>query len=282
MDSNKKRFVAEKVILKTSKSVPILKKLKLYNPATKFTSLTKNKMANEVQNSSPNKIPRIINFRTPKIPMDNTKSPVHINLMNRFHHLDEISKENVPQLSNTIINLSDESQFTISIIDDPKMENNRKTTDTLETLARRGISVKPSKMNTVIVENGNFIKLGNDVTISPVNTIIENWFKCSNCSGYFVSSRDLVNHEMEFHQPKANDYGLPVVDLSKAESRDKLISLGINHYMTITNMNQTEGCSSFGIPIVSVQGSANSTLLNIMAMGADGILSLGTFKQIQK
>lgn len=253
MDLNNQTIINKRPIKIISSSVPMMKRVK-YNPATKFIGLTIPAPALPAKLfSSPVKNPKILTLRTPKQPVLN-KSPVHVNLMERFNHLSNTTKENiVQQTDEKPIRLSSEL-----VIKSPNTEIKTETTDRLKELARRGITI---------------------TAISPAGA---KWLKCPRCSAYFISKNDLINHELEFHQPKAHDYGLPVVDLSKAETREKLIALGISNYMTITNMNQSDGCASFGIPIVSVQGSANSTLCNILAMGADGILSLGSFKEIRK
>lgn len=263
-----------------SQTFPIVKKVK-YNPATKFTSLTQSEKPPKKLLKSPIKIPKTVNFRTPKQP---TKvNPVHVNLMKRFNDSNNATKENMVQFPNGI-NLSDQSNLIIKTDHNGDRDHNSRVTiknqsDTLDALIKRGISVTPSSST----QNGsNLLKLGSEITIKHISPVIEKWFKCSYCPGYFVKKLDLTNHEKQYHQQKTHDFGIPVVDLSKDESRDKLISLGIQHYMTITNMSQTEGCSSYGIPIVSVQGSANSTLCNILAMGADGILSVGSFKELHK
>lgn len=253
-----------------SKIILLPKRRSLKN--VKYDSINLTKLPPKKLLSSPIENVRIVNLRKP------LKPPVFVNLVDRFNLISNSTKENISQSSNNemkTIPFSDELNLSIKMLEtSPGVEMKKVTTDTLESLVKRGISVISTNLKSPN-ENGKFFKLG------PVAT--DKWFKCPDCPGYFITKLDLKNHETAHHsKQKNNDFGLPVVDLSKDESRDKLISLGIQHYVTITNMNEIEGCSSFGIPIVSVQGSAKSKLCNIMAMGADGILSLGSLNEIRK
>lgn len=191
------------------------------------------------------------------------------------------SKENeCPNNGFKTLKLSDESNMYIQMIE-TRRDENPVSSATFQSLARRGITVTPTRSSNKIPK-GKFIKFQNeDEIVGPI--IIENWFKCQNCPGYFIKKLDLTNHEIAHHSNQRNhNFVIPVVDLSKDESRDKLTSLGINDYLTITNMNESDGRSSLGIPIISLQGSANITLCNILAMGAYGILPSGSFNEICK
>lgn len=215
--------------------------------------------------SSPIVTSRIMNLQKPK-------PQVFVNLVDRFNCL----KENViksPKDGFKTIKLSDESNMYIK-----RIENNSPvSTATLQTLAKRGISITPTSSSKNI-PNGRIIKFEND-TVSPV---IIDWFKCTKCPGHFIKKQDLLDHENDHHSTKKRNqnFGIPVVDLTKDECRDKLSELGIKDFLTITNMNETDGSSSFGIPIVSLQGPADGKLFNIL--GAEGVLALGSFNEIFK
>lgn len=243
--NNQKILINNKPMrLISSTSVPTMKRLK-FTPGYPAPNLIGVKMVPPALPSaklflSPSKNPKLEHFQTPKQPVLK-KSMVHVNLMERFQQLSDISKENVIQ------------QPQISFPSDFVIENQRtEQTDKLKELAERGITITP---------------------------VASKWLKCCHCSAYFLSKNDKIEHEFEVHQSKSQ-YGLPVVDLNKDETREKLMTLGINNFMKIPNMDQLKNGSSFGIPILPIQESDKSN--SLLAMGAEGILSLGSLKEFHK
>lgn len=106
--------------------------------------------------------------------------------------------------------------------------------------------------------------------------------KCKICPAKFSTTDGLAFHQKKvhnIHKTTADELGLPIVDLRNDETRNKLAALGIINYIPLTNLNKTTG-GTYGLPIISVQGAANNAICNIMAMGADSVLSLGPVKPI--
>lgn len=108
---------------------------------------------------------------------------------------------------------------------------------------------------------------------------------CRLCSARFSSPEGLIVHQKKVHrvsQPAtASELGLPVVDLKNEQTRSKLATLGIYHYIPLSHLNRTAN-GIFGLPIVSVQGAANSAVCNLADLGADSLLSIGPVKAIPK
>lgn len=106
--------------------------------------------------------------------------------------------------------------------------------------------------------------------------------RCRLCPAKFSSVEGLAFHQKKVHRmmkTSPDELGLPIVDLRNEMTRQKLAALGIINYIPLSNLNKTTG-GVYGLPIVSVQGAANSAVCNLGALGADSLLSLGPVKQI--
>lgn len=108
--------------------------------------------------------------------------------------------------------------------------------------------------------------------------------RCRLCPAKFSSAEGLIMHQKKVHRvfkTTASELGLPVVDLRNEQTRSKLASLGIYNYIPLSHLNRSVD-GVFGLPIVSVQGAANSAVCNLAALGADSLLSIGPVKAIPK
>lgn len=108
--------------------------------------------------------------------------------------------------------------------------------------------------------------------------------RCRLCPAKFSSPEGLIMHQKKVHRvfkTTASELGLPVVDLRNEQTRSKLASLGIYNYIPLGHLNRSVD-GVFGLPIVSVQGAANSAVCNLAALGADSLLSIGPVKAIPK
>lgn len=108
--------------------------------------------------------------------------------------------------------------------------------------------------------------------------------RCRLCPAKFSSPEGLVMHQKKVHRvfkTTASELGLPVVDLRNEQTRSKLAALGIYNYIPLGHLNRSVD-GVFGLPIVSVQGAANSAVCNLAALGADSLLSIGPVKAIPK
>lgn len=107
-------------------------------------------------------------------------------------------------------------------------------------------------------------------------------YSCKQCIAKFSSLDGLSFHIRKVHVPQkttADELGLPIVDLRNDATRSKLMALGIVNYIPLANLNKEVG-GMYGLPVVSVQGAANSAICNLLAIGADSILSIGPVKTI--
>lgn len=111
--------------------------------------------------------------------------------------------------------------------------------------------------------------------------------RCRLCPAKFSSPEGLMMHQKKVHRVSpsatASELGLPVVDLKNEQTRSKLAALGIYNYIPLSHLSQNRTVNGlFGLPIVSVQGAANSAVCNLAALGADSLLSIGPVKAIPK
>lgn len=108
--------------------------------------------------------------------------------------------------------------------------------------------------------------------------------RCRLCPAKFSSPEGLIMHQKKVHRvfkTTPSELGLPVVDLRNEQTRSKLSQLGIYNYIPLSHLNRSVD-GVFGLPIVSVQGAANSAVCNLAALGADNLLSIGPVKAIPK
>ncbi|XP_059618184.1 uncharacterized protein LOC132262788 isoform X2 [Phlebotomus argentipes] len=107
-------------------------------------------------------------------------------------------------------------------------------------------------------------------------------FKCTKCSVMFSSSESLIIHQRRVHRSvrmPGEDLGIPIVDLNSAQTRMKLLSMGIKNFIPLGNINKVSN-GFFGLPLVTLKGAPNAAISNLQNIGADSVLSLGPIKPI--
>ncbi|XP_069676372.1 uncharacterized protein [Periplaneta americana] len=108
-------------------------------------------------------------------------------------------------------------------------------------------------------------------------------YRCSLCSAQYPTQQGLLQHRQAYHkeppvQPGA-ELAIPVVDLKSPGVLNRLASLGVHHYIPLSQLGSQAG-GYFGLPVVSVEGARNPAVCNLGALGAASVLSLGPIKQL--
>lgn len=105
---------------------------------------------------------------------------------------------------------------------------------------------------------------------------------CAICSAEFPSSIELRMHHLKEHQK--SQLGIPVVDLRKSRTRQKLLELGITNFIPIENYTRHTDNGDFGLalPIISIDGASKNNLLNLFGANELSMLPVNNVRSISK
>ncbi|CAI6345726.1 unnamed protein product [Macrosiphum euphorbiae] len=102
-------------------------------------------------------------------------------------------------------------------------------------------------------------------------------YRCNLCTFVGQNPEVLNRHKTSVHKSEMNNTSLvvPVVDLSKTSSVNKLRSLGVTSYLPVSQLDNQSG--QFGVPIMSFGKRGNL----IDGMNATNFFNLGTIRHMQ-
>ncbi|XP_054273291.1 zinc finger protein 280D-like [Macrosteles quadrilineatus] len=108
-------------------------------------------------------------------------------------------------------------------------------------------------------------------------------FRCNLCNAQYPSRQGLDQHKLTYHrnagQQQGSEMVAPVVDINKPGVIEKLASVGIRHYISLSQISgQPNGI--YGMPIVSIDSARNPAQSN-SGRGDPSTLSLGPPKPIR-
>lgn len=105
------------------------------------------------------------------------------------------------------------------------------------------------------------------------------WFlyRCNLCTFVGQNPEVLNRHKLTVHKAEMNNtsFVIPVVDLSKLSTVNKLRNLGVTSYIPVSQLENQSG--QFGVPIMSFGKKSN--LLD--GMNATNFFNLGTIRHMQ-
>ncbi|XP_075227912.1 uncharacterized protein LOC142328196 isoform X3 [Lycorma delicatula] len=105
-------------------------------------------------------------------------------------------------------------------------------------------------------------------------------FRCNLCNAQYPTQQGLTQHKQTFHKENAgSEMALPVVDLKQPGLMNRLASLGIRHFIPLSQLQSQTG-GVFGLPIVAIDNARNPAVCNLGTVGASNVLSLGPMKAI--
>ncbi|KAK7791229.1 hypothetical protein R5R35_012460 [Gryllus longicercus] len=110
-------------------------------------------------------------------------------------------------------------------------------------------------------------------------------FRCNMCTAQYPTQQGLLQHRQSYHKesPQAqmnSELVLPVVDLKQPATVNRLNSLGVRHYIPLSQLSNQSG-GILGLPIVVLdRGQVPSA--NVAALGAATILTLGPLRQLPR
>ncbi|XP_001949742.2 dual specificity protein kinase splA isoform X2 [Acyrthosiphon pisum] len=102
-------------------------------------------------------------------------------------------------------------------------------------------------------------------------------FRCNLCTFVGQSPEALNRHKLTVHKSEMNNtsFVIPVVDLNKPSTVNKLRNLGVTSYIPVSQLDNQSG--QFGVPIMSFGKKSN--LLD--GMNATNFFNLGTIRHMQ-
>ncbi|XP_070526711.1 uncharacterized protein [Cardiocondyla obscurior] len=110
--------------------------------------------------------------------------------------------------------------------------------------------------------------------------------RCNLCPAQYPTVQALTTHKQTYHkevdtvaQNGGTELALPVVDLKSPHVLNRLVNLGIQSYIPLSQLSAQTG-GYFGLPIITIDGARNTSTCNLGALGATSILSLGPLKHI--
>ncbi|XP_069676375.1 transcriptional regulator ovo-like [Periplaneta americana] len=107
-------------------------------------------------------------------------------------------------------------------------------------------------------------------------------YRCDLCSAEYPNKQGLSRHKQMFHRETAllpdSEQVIPVVDLNSSLAVDKLINLGVCHYISLSELKRLPG-GCFGLSVIPVLGLQNSAVYN---MGSTPVFSLGPVKPLDR
>lgn len=105
-------------------------------------------------------------------------------------------------------------------------------------------------------------------------------YRCNLCNAQYPTQQGLTQHKQTFHKENAgSEMALPVVDLKQPGLVNRLASLGIRHFVPLSQLQSQTG-GVFGLPIVAIDNARNPAVCNLGAVGASNVLSLGPMKAV--
>lgn len=109
-------------------------------------------------------------------------------------------------------------------------------------------------------------------------------FRCNMCAAQYPTQQGLLQHRQTYHKESPSQTGselvLPVVDLKQPATLNRLNSLGVRHYIPLSQLSNQSG-GVLGLPIVSLEGGRIPST-SLSALGAATILTLGPLRQLPR
>lgn len=103
---------------------------------------------------------------------------------------------------------------------------------------------------------------------------------CSICFKECASSMELSRHHMREHQN--SQLGIPIVDLRKPQTREKLLDMGIVSFIPIENYTRHEDTTGLAMPIISIQGTSSESLINLLGANDVSVMPLNKIRRLTK